>query len=189
MTNTLSFLNEIDKLLIDGRKKLQMNIFDDLVSLPLNHIVKYLFAHPPYRNFAEQQINDIEAELLRINRLIFIETLLHSLKQQASTQKLNPADQEGLDSMKYLVKKAGPFTLLDKQKFDSLVKKLEHLNNLSGLGITERERVSIVAALNLAKGHWYVCPKGHPYVITECGGANQESRCPECGEKIGGQNH
>ncbi|CAF4845711.1 unnamed protein product, partial [Rotaria magnacalcarata] len=22
-----------------------------------------------------------------------------------------------------------------------------------------------------------------------CGGANQESRCPECGEKIGGQNH
>ncbi|CAF3403136.1 unnamed protein product [Rotaria socialis] len=189
MTNTLSFLNEIDKLLIDGRKKLQMNIFDDLVRLPLNHIVKYLFAHPPYRNFAEQQINDIEAELLRINRLIFIETLLHSLKQQIPPQKLNPADQEGLDSMKYLVKKTSPFTSLDKQKFDSQAKKLEHLCNLSGLGITERERVSIVAALNLTKGHWYVCPKGHPYVITECGGANQESLCPECGEKIGGQNH
>lgn len=23
----------------------------------------------------------------------------------------------------------------------------------------------------------------------KCGGANQESQCPECGERIGGQNH
>lgn len=35
MTNILLFINEIDKLLIDGRKKLSANKFDDLVCLSL----------------------------------------------------------------------------------------------------------------------------------------------------------
>ena len=36
---------------------------------------------------------------------------------------------------------------------------------------------------------WYQCPNGHAYVIGECGLAMIESRCPECGEKIGGRDH
>lgn len=39
------------------------------------------------------------------------------------------------------------------------------------------------------QGHWFTCPNGHAYVITECGGAMQTSVCPECGAVIGGQNH
>ena len=35
----------------------------------------------------------------------------------------------------------------------------------------------------------YKCPNGHIYAIGECGGAMQESKCPECGAKIGGLNH
>ncbi|KAF0690676.1 Aste57867_17945 [Aphanomyces stellatus] len=38
-------------------------------------------------------------------------------------------------------------------------------------------------------GNWYACPNGHPYVITECGGAMQEYHCPECGARIGGSDH
>jgi len=58
-------------------------------------------------------------------------------------------------------------------------------------------------------GHFYKCENGHTFVITECGGAMQESRCPgmfcgqirevfacrtltpssECGEPIGGRGH
>lgn len=38
-------------------------------------------------------------------------------------------------------------------------------------------------------GHWYECPNGHIYTIGECGGAMEESICPECGEKIGGKQH
>ena len=30
---------------------------------------------------------------------------------------------------------------------------------------------------------------GHVYVITECGGAMEESQCPECKERIGGTRH
>ena len=39
------------------------------------------------------------------------------------------------------------------------------------------------------QGHWYECANGHPYIITECGGATQASMCPECGAPIGGTQH
>ncbi|KIO21375.1 hypothetical protein M407DRAFT_245509 [Tulasnella calospora MUT 4182] len=39
------------------------------------------------------------------------------------------------------------------------------------------------------RGHFYQCPNGHVYVITECGGAMVESKCPECGCAIGGRDH
>ena len=115
-----------------------------------------------YRSLAEQQTNDIQAELERIRCLIYIEALVYSLKKT-----LKPNEQEGIDAMQYLTKKIGSFTNEDKQKFNGLAKKFEHLNNILGLGINERERVAIVSALNMGKGHWYVCPQGHPYVITE----------------------
>lgn len=38
-------------------------------------------------------------------------------------------------------------------------------------------------------GRWYQCPNGHPYVITECGGAMQRASCPECNAPIGGESH
>ena len=123
-------------------------------------MVNYLFTHRRHRSFAEQQTKDLEAELNRIRRLIYIQALVTSLKQTLKTE-----EQEGIDTMQYLTKKAGPFTADDQQKFDSLVKRLEHLKNLPGLGTTERERLQIVQGINLAKGHWYVCPNGHPYVI------------------------
>ncbi|CAF0927851.1 unnamed protein product [Adineta steineri] len=184
MTNVIEFLNEIDTILIDGRKKIQGNIFEDQINFPLRHIVKYLFTQRLGRNFAEQQLKDIQFELKRIRRLIYIETLVLSLKKTLQTN-----EKDGIDSMQYLTKKTGPFTDEDQKQFDDLVKKFEYLNNLPGLGINENERIAIVSALKMSKGHWYLCPNGHPYVITECGGANQESQCPDCGERIGGQNH
>lgn len=134
------------------------------MNTPLTQTVVYLATHRRHRNFAEQQTNDLQAELNRIRRLIYIETLVKSI-----TQKLKPNEQEGIDIMRYLISKSGPFTDADQQKFDSLFTQLQHLNNIPGLGITDRERLAIVSALNLDKGHWYVCPKGHPYIITEVG--------------------
>ena len=43
--------------------------------------------------------------------------------------------------------------------------------------------------MGLSKGHWNKCPNGHYYVIGECGGAMEESKCPDCGSKIGGHDH
>ena len=47
----------------------------------------------------------------------------------------------------------------------------------------------IMKAIGLSSGHWYICPNGHPYVIDQCGGAMEESKCPECDQVIGGRNH
>ncbi|KAF5326320.1 hypothetical protein D9611_000022 [Ephemerocybe angulata] len=56
--------------------------------------------------------------------------------------------------------------------------------------VTIDEQRDIVKAMGFSHtGHWYNCPNGHTFVITECGGAMQQARCPECGEAIGGGNH
>eukprot|EP01026_Neomeris_dumetosa_P066282 TRINITY_DN6404_c0_g1_i1.p2 TRINITY_DN6404_c0_g1~~TRINITY_DN6404_c0_g1_i1.p2 ORF type:complete len:435 (+),score=44.89 TRINITY_DN6404_c0_g1_i1:418-1722(+) len=83
-----------------------------------------------------------------------------------------------------------------KQDYKNTRKQVEDFGKLS-----EQERIMIVNALAGADylmrdatgyrgtGRWFECPNGHPYVIGECGGAMQESRCPECGETIGGTRH
>ena len=55
--------------------------------------------------------------------------------------------------------------------------------------LTEEDKKEIVSAIGLSKGHWFKCPMGHIYVITECGGPMQRGTCPECGAVIGGENH
>ncbi len=47
----------------------------------------------------------------------------------------------------------------------------------------------IVSAIGLSLGHWNKCPNGHYYVIGECGGAVEKSRCPDCNAIIGGSDH
>lgn len=59
----------------------------------------------------------------------------------------------------------------------------------SGCAISLFEKKEIIGALKLSPGHWFKCKNGHPYIITECGGAMQESKCNECGEPIGGRDH
>lgn len=76
-------------------------------------------------------------------------------------------------------------------KDDELQLHLEELKKIvkATVAITEAERREIVGALHLSPGHWFKCQNGHPYIITECGGAMQISKCNECGAPIGGTNH
>ncbi|KAJ7772619.1 hypothetical protein DFH07DRAFT_993348, partial [Mycena maculata] len=56
--------------------------------------------------------------------------------------------------------------------------------------VSLEEQIAVVKALDFSHaGHFYTCPQGHVYVITECGGATERSNCPECGAPIGGINH
>ena len=130
-------------------------------------MARYVLTHNQRRNFAEQQIQDIQHELERIRRLINIEALVCSLEQQRPVRDLKQNEKDSIATMQQLTKKSGRFTDKDGQMFDGYMKQLEHLNNLPGLGINERERKAIVSALSMGQGHWYVCPRGHPYVITE----------------------
>lgn len=76
-------------------------------------------------------------------------------------------------------------------KNDYLRERLKKLCDLvdSSIKLSEQERLMVVQAMGLGKGRWFKCPNGHYYAIGECGGAMQESKCPECGAKIGGTNH
>ena len=60
---------------------------------------------------------------------------------------------------------------------------------VGGLNISDEERVNIVKAMGMTKGHWFKCPNGHIYAIGDCGGATVESTCPECKARIGGGGH
>ncbi|KAJ7496030.1 hypothetical protein B0H11DRAFT_2171669 [Mycena galericulata] len=52
------------------------------------------------------------------------------------------------------------------------------------------EQMAVVRAFSFTHtGHFYTCPRGHVYVIDQCGGAMERSNCPECGAPIGGANH
>lgn len=57
------------------------------------------------------------------------------------------------------------------------------------LNISEEDRKTIVEAFGQESGRWFKCPNGHVYVVTECGGATEESICNECGARVGGTNH
>ncbi|KAF5314903.1 hypothetical protein D9619_007516 [Psilocybe cf. subviscida] len=73
----------------------------------------------------------------------------------------------------------------EMQELENYVRKGGAYEPLSASEITD-----IVKAFNFSTtGHFYNCPNGHPFVITECGGAMQISTCPECGVEIGGGSH
>ena len=66
----------------------------------------------------------------------------------------------------------------------------------TAVGISDAELREVVQAMQpelgrtyRGNGHWYQCPNGHIYTIGECGGAMEQSRCPECGAAIGGGSH
>jgi len=79
---------------------------------------------------------------------------------------------------------------MTEETADKVNRLIRRMSNEYGVNIlTEEERIKIVNAIGLNKGHWYKCPNGHYYCIGECGGAMEKGTCPDCGKTIGGRNH
>ncbi|KAL9611040.1 MAG: hypothetical protein Q9167_004287 [Letrouitia subvulpina] len=60
------------------------------------------------------------------------------------------------------------------------------------LPVSNEEKAQVYAAMAAdfqGTGHWYYCVNGHPFTIGECGAPMQTSRCPQCGEMVGGEHH
>ena len=91
--------------------------------------------------------------------------------------------QDDKELKKILIYLIGKKLILTKEEFDEIKKKVNQYMDEKAF------KNMIIKAIGLDSGHWYECPNGHPYVIGECGGANQIGRCSVCSAEIGGQDH
>lgn len=138
--------------------------------------------HP---RFTDQQVFDLKRELQRLTFLTELNARCHKADKRGERERIQAEEK----TLRELLEKNSQFTELDERRVEDGMKELDTLLPPSGLNITEEERKMIVSSMNMAPGHWYKCPNGHIYVITECGGAMEQRKCPDCSATIGGQSH
>ncbi|NWU77785.1 ZNFX1 protein, partial [Onychorhynchus coronatus] len=138
----------------------------------------------PRMTFTEQELSDLQSEIQRLSYLL---NLL--ARCNFASSMISPVVAAEIASAREILEGTKKFTEQDEAAVKA------HMENIStdlpapGLGISEAERVQIVKAIACPRGHWFKCKNGHIYVIGECGGAMERSKCPECHEVIGGTNH
>ncbi|XP_062853233.1 NFX1-type zinc finger-containing protein 1 [Trichomycterus rosablanca] len=137
-----------------------------------------------YQRFTDQQMADVEREIKRLFHLADLDVRCKT----ANPLVLHKVHSE-VTQARMILENSQPFSETDEIKVKRIFKELETKLPCTGLGISDDERVMIVKAMNLNKGHWYKCPNGHVYAIGDCGGAMENGRCPECNTRIGGAQH
>ncbi|NXU55026.1 ZNFX1 protein, partial [Turnix velox] len=138
----------------------------------------------PRLSFTDQELSDLQAELQRLSYL-----LSFLARCEGARGKITPEIAQHIADLRRLLEGTKKFREEDEATVKAAMEKLRAALPLSGLGISEAERVQIVKAIGCPRGHWFKCKNGHVYVIGDCGGAMEQSRCPECKEVIGGTNH
>ncbi|KAM3664102.1 NFX1-type zinc finger-containing protein 1 isoform 1-T1 [Ammospiza maritima maritima] len=178
--NLLNFYKRVADL-TNSLNKIDKNEKTGLIKR-LDEVQKWL--DKPRISFTDQELTDLQSE---IQRLTYLLSLLERCK---ATSRTMPADIAAeINSAREILEGTKKFTEEDEAAVKARLKKINASLPMSGLGISEAERVQIVSAIGCPRGHWFKCKNGHIYVIGECGGAMEESRCPECHEVIGGTNH
>ncbi|NWV22217.1 ZNFX1 protein, partial [Origma solitaria] len=134
-------------------------------------------------SFTGQELSDLQSE---IQRLTYLVSLLARCK---ASRIISPDIAAKIKGAREILEGTRKFTEEDEAAVKAHLEKISAVLPMSGLGISEAERVQIVSAIGCPRGHWFKCKNGHIYVIGECGGAMQRATCPECHEVIGGTNH
>ncbi len=149
--------------------------------------LKQFVAHLDY--LSGQQISDAEAEIRKLTLLARLTDF--QIKAQRKEVVLLPEDRNLSEKILLELQESGK----KKSKITSdnekiITKSLQSLCKKYKIdALTETEKLEIVSAIGLSKGHWFKCPNGHFYCIGECGGAMEAAKCPECQADIGGGNH
>lgn len=131
---------------------------------------------------SSQQQKDIANEIKRLNAIVQLAALINVWELEKYE---DPSLEKYVDAAKNEV-----FTLFMFNE-DKAVETLTVLKTKikASTVVSKLQREMIVKAIGLKLGHWFKCINGHYYCIDRCGGAMEVSRCPECGEAIGGTNH
>lgn len=182
LENLMTFLEKFAKL-VKMQKECSLPDNSDMFSRRIGECLKFLL-HPNQR-FSNQQVSDLEREFRRLSHL----AELNARCQMSQFKVLGVGLNKEIRQLREILEDMLPFSegleLTVKMMFVEIDPRLPR----SGLGITDDERLMIVKAIGLNKGHWYKCPNGHVYAIGDCGGAMEQSTCPECKVTIGGANH
>nr|CAD7432792.1 unnamed protein product [Timema monikensis] len=135
---------------------------------------------------SNQEVEDIKLELMRFHRITQLLRLEseHAFIANTFNHEITTPHQDAC-RIAYSIDK---YTPEQDHDFRQALERFKAALN-SAVKITDKERKEIVTAIGMKQGHWYKCPNGHPYVITECGGAMVVGKCNECGANIGGSNH
>lgn len=181
LENLMSFLESIGKL---KEMTEHMTLLDNIkFSRKVEEALKFLMDRS--QRFSDQQVADLERELKRLSYLAELKVRCKMSQVKLSDVVLATKVQQ----LREILEDTLPFSEGLERTVKKMFTELDAKLPRSGLGITDEERVMILKAIGLKKGHWYKCPNGHVYAIGDCGGAMVESKCPECKAAIGGTNH
>jgi len=180
--------------MVNFREKIHSRLNDEALSkftTKTNILTKALKKRD--KKISKQEIDSFNLEQRRLTRfgdLLILESSeeFKMLKENQDVIKCHKAAEE-------VVNKLDAYTDEQDSKVDKAIQEFKKAIK-SNASLTDAERKMIHQAMSkdffggsTAQGHWFKCPNGHPYVITECGGAMQEAKCPDCGAKIGGSHH
>ncbi|XP_006881685.1 PREDICTED: NFX1-type zinc finger-containing protein 1 [Elephantulus edwardii] len=135
-------------------------------------------------SFTSQELGDLQSEIQRLTYLINLLT-----RCKVAGGKLSGEVAEEVHGVRKILTGTSKFTREDEELVQRKLEALKGSLPCFALGISEEERVQIVSAMGFPRGHWFKCPNGHVYVISECGGAMQRGTCPDCKAVIGGERH
>lgn len=184
LENLMTFLESIGKL----KEMESVHMMPDLgyiqgFSNKLEEALKFLLDYR--QRFSDQQVADLERELKRLSYMAELNVRCNMSQLTLPNIVLGTEVRQLRDILEDTL----PFSEGLERTVKKMFSELDDILPRSGLGITDEERVMILKAIGLNKGHWYKCPNGHVYAIGECGGAMEKSTCPECNAEIGGTNH
>lgn len=181
LSNKLKLTNRLHKIcttFCESQKKSQNVSKNTIESFELRLGMAIEFVRK-YKN-SEQQRLDISTEIP------FLE-IMNKVIVEASGKPSNTTAQTSIDQAFEEANSYGAVTASIRNKFQKIVSAA--LPKFTRIGISLKEKEMVLDAMGLTRGHWYKCKNGHVYAIGDCGGATEESKCPECGQAIGGTQH
>jgi hypothetical protein len=187
LQNVFSIFSSLIKTDEEMLKKFKDKFVQEHLQCEINKLINQIYRAGKIMLVENQNLNDLVRECDRLKALF----KYYEAKTEAKKpiNDLNKSIQIGDKLVKLehlLVNKISPFNDKMKLVVDGL---LNDLKSLLKIELSKEERLMIHTAMGLSKGHWFKCKNGHVYCITECGGAMEKSRCPDCNCEIGGTNH
>lgn len=117
----------------------------------------------PRTRLSEQQVRECKMEVTRFDLL----SVYHQLHGKIKTSKcplLTNEKKQHFDVMLCRLSCGSPLNADKEKRAREILRETQKC--MSGLGITEQERVQIVQAMELGQGHWFKCPNGESLFLS-----------------------